>query len=146
MLNLVVCAGFPKWQVSLGPLPGHTERMTSASPSELVIVWYDGACPICSREIAMMQRLDRRGVIDFVDIADPRAPCPVNRDEALARFHASEGGRVVSGAAAFAAMWRAIPALRWLGMLARWRPVELLLEGAYRGFLAVRPQLQRLVK
>lgn len=94
----------------------------------------------------MMQRLDRHGAIDFVDIADPCSPCPVKRDEALARFHVSEGGRVLSGAAAFAAMWRAIPALRWLGMLAQWRPVELLLEGAYRSFLAIRPQLQRLVR
>ncbi|MBB4615356.1 thiol-disulfide oxidoreductase DCC family protein [Novosphingobium taihuense] len=120
--------------------------MASASTPEQVTVWYDGACPLCSREIAAMRRLDRGGAIDFVDIADPCMPCPVDRETALSRFHVSEGGRILSGAAAFAAMWRAVPALRWLGMLARWRPVELLLEGAYRAFLKIRPRLQRLVR
>lgn len=113
---------------------------------EPVKVWYDGACPLCSREIAAMRRLDRKGAIDFVDIADPCAPCPVEREQALARFHVSENGRILSGATAFAAMWRAVPALRWLGLLARWRPLELALEGAYRGFLVIRPYLQRLAK
>lgn len=120
--------------------------MQSKSSSDPVTVWYDGACPLCSREIAAMRRLDRDGAIDFVDIADPATPCPIERKDALARFHVAEGGRVLSGAAAFAAMWRAIPALRWIGLLARWRPIELALEAAYRGFLVIRPQLQRLMK
>lgn len=127
-------------------MQGHTATMSSASPPEQVTVWYDGACPLCSREIAAMRRLDRGGAIDFVDIADPCAPCPIDRGSALARFHVSEGGRILSGAAASAAMWRAIPGLRWLGLLARWRPVELVLEGAYRAFLKIRPALQRLMK
>ena len=31
-----------------------------------VKVWYDGACPLCLREIALMRRLDRRGRISFI--------------------------------------------------------------------------------
>lgn len=93
-----------------------------------------------------MRRLDRDDAIAFVDIADPATPCPIDRNEALARFHVREDGRILSGAAAFAAMWRAIPTLRWLGLLARWRPVERVLEGAYRGFLVIRPKLQRFMK
>ncbi len=49
------------------------------------------------------------------------------------------------GASAFAAMWRAIPRLRPLGLLARIPPVLWLLEGAYRIFLRLRPRLQRLM-
>jgi len=42
-------------------------------------------------------------------------------------------------------MWRAIPVLRPLGMLAR-NPLALrLMERAYLGFLVVRPRLQRLL-
>ncbi|OYZ34992.1 MAG: thiol-disulfide oxidoreductase, partial [Novosphingobium sp. 16-62-11] len=52
----------------------------------------------------------------------------------------------LSGAAAFAAMWRAIPRLRWLGQLARIWPLSVMLEGLYRLFLIFRPQLQRLFK
>jgi hypothetical protein len=49
---------------------------------------------------------------------------------------------LLHGAAAFAAMWRAIPALRPLGQAARFPPLSWLLERAYRGFLRIRPRLQ----
>jgi predicted DCC family thiol-disulfide oxidoreductase YuxK len=111
-----------------------------------LVVWYDGSCSLCRREIALMQRLDRDGVIDFVD-ASPGAPpgCPVDSRTLLRRFHVLENGRILDGAAAFAAMWRVIPGLRWLGRLARFRPVLAVLECLYRGFLRIRPFLQRLV-
>lgn len=111
----------------------------------MVKVWYDGACPLCLREIAVMRRLDRRGAITFVDASKGSDPsCPVDRAQLLARFHAEEDGVVHDGAAAFAAMWRAIPLLRPLGLAARWSPVLRLLEAAYIRFLKVRPRLQRL--
>ena len=91
-----------------------------------------------------MRRLDRRGAIDFVDATS--ATCPIDRAEMLARFHAREGdGPLLSGAAAFAAMWRAIPILRPLGLLGRHRAVLPVIEAAYRAFLRIRPALQRLV-
>lgn len=108
-----------------------------------VTVWHDGGCPLCAREIALMRRLDRAGRIEFVDAADGGTACPLDRAELLARLHAREDGRMLSGAAAFAAMWRAIPSLRPLGLLARHRPVLWLLERGYRRFLRVRPRLQR---
>ena len=108
-------------------------------------VWHDGGCPLCAREIALMRRLDRRERIAFVDAAGSEA-CPIDRAALLARFHArEEGGPLLSGAAAFAAMWRAIPLLRPLGLLARHRPVLAVLETLYVRFLHVRPRLQRWV-
>ena len=94
----------------------------------------------------MMRRLDRRGRISFVDLTDPQASCPANRNAMLARFHAMEDGRLLSGAGAFAAMWRAVPLLAPLGQLARLPLVLKLLELAYVRFLAIRPRLQRLLK
>lgn len=108
-----------------------------------VTVWHDGGCALCRREIALMRRLDRQGRIAFVDVTG-EAACPLDRAELLARFHAREdGGPMLSGAAAFAAMWRAIPLLRPIGLLARHRPVLALLERLYLRFLRVRPRLQR---
>ncbi len=111
-----------------------------------VKVWFDGACPLCRREIALIERLDHDQRIDFIDVSgeggDP--DCPIDKAQLLARFHAEEGGQIFDGAAAFAAMWRAIPVLRPLGQLARNRLVLALLEALYRGFLRVRPKLQRL--
>ncbi|WP_339871240.1 DUF393 domain-containing protein [uncultured Brevundimonas sp.] len=110
-----------------------------------VDVWFDGDCPLCRREIAMMRRLDRRGAITFVDVAG-EGSCPIDRGDLLARFHAREDGRMLSGAAAFAAMWRAIPLLRPVGLLARNRIVLQGLEAAYVAFLRIRPGLQRIAR
>ncbi len=108
-----------------------------------VTIWYDESCPLCRREIALMRSLDRRGRITFVDATDPGAICPLDRAEMLARFHAMENGRMLSGAAAFAAMWRAIPLLWPLGMMAKLPGGERVLDWAYACFLKMRPRLQR---
>jgi predicted DCC family thiol-disulfide oxidoreductase YuxK len=108
-----------------------------------LIVWHDGQCPLCRREIALMRRLDRRGAIHFVDVTQAGASCPIDPAAMLARFHASEDGVLLSGAAAFAAMWRAIPLLRPVGLAARAPVVLALLERLYLLFLRVRPALQR---
>ena len=108
-------------------------------------VWYDGGCPLCLREIALLRRMDRRGRIAFVDAASEDG-CPLDRADLLARFHAREDGRMLDGAAAFAAMWRAIPVLRPLGLAARNRMVLAVMEAAYRRFLRVRPMLQRVAR
>lgn len=110
-----------------------------------LIVWHDGGCPLCRREIALMRRLDRRGKIEFVDVVhSPAAWCPIDRTEMLARFHVSENGQLLSGAAAFAAMWRAIPLLRPLGLAARSPQLLALIERLYLLFLRFRPRLHRL--
>lgn len=108
-------------------------------------VFFDGGCPLCRREIALIRRLDRRGAIRFIDVSDADAACPIDRAELLARFHAFEGGRLLSGARAFAAMWRAIPLLRPMGLLADLPVARPVFEAAYRGFLRIRPRLQRWV-
>lgn len=94
----------------------------------------------------MLRQLDWRGRIRFVDAADPSVTCPLERDTMLARLHAVEDGVLLSGAAAFAAMWRAIPLLRPFGLAARWKPAERLLEAVYRWFLKYRPRLQALMR
>ena len=108
-----------------------------------VTVWYDGACPLCRREIGLMQRLDRKDAINFLDATLSLSFCPVDRVDLLERFHAQENGVMLTGAAAFAAMWRAIPILRPLGLAARLPWVLAVLERSYRLFLLVRPRLQR---
>jgi predicted DCC family thiol-disulfide oxidoreductase YuxK len=111
-----------------------------------VTVWYDSDCPLCVREISLMRRLDKRNAIDFVNIQGATG-CPISTDELMKRFHAQEQGEpIVSGAAAFATMWRVIPILRPFNVLARFKPVLWLLERLYRAFLVIRPWLQRRVR
>ena len=97
--------------------------------------------PLCAREIATMRRFDRRQAISFVDVASETA-IPTDRSLLLKRFHAQErGAAIVSGTAAFAAMWRAIPVLRPLGLIARNAFVLHSLERLYTAFLRIRPIL-----
>lgn len=101
-----------------------------------VTIWYDSLCPICSREIAIMRGLDWRRRIAFVDLHAAGADCPLDPAVLLARFHARDGdGRVVSGAGAFALMWRQIPLLWPLGQMARIPTILVLFERAYSRFL-----------
>ena len=92
----------------------------------------------------------RRGseAIDFQDIAPANVVLPpdLDRTTALKRFHVRDRNGVLrSGAAGFIAMWRELPALRWLANIARLPGVTALLEVLYRGFLRIRPAIQRLV-
>ncbi len=115
-------------------------------PSPTLTVWFDGACPLCTREIAWMRQLDRAGRIAFIDVTEAGADCPLDPALLLARFHARENGVLLDGAAAFAAMWRAIPLLRPLGLMARIPLILRALEWGYVRFLRLRPMLQRLAR
>lgn len=120
--------------------------MTTPAPKAppALTVYYDGACPICRREIAHYQRCAEPGAVDWVDVAarvaDPAAD--LDRAAALARLHVrTADGALASGAAAFAQIWLALPGWRWVGRVAAWPPARLLLELAYRISLRIRPLL-----
>ena len=107
-------------------------------------VWFDSACPLCRREIWLMRALDWRNAIAFVDIHARDSLCPIDPAVLLARFHARDrAGRLVSGAQAFALMWRQIPLLWPMGQIARIPAVLQLLEHAYLRFLTWRQRRQR---
>ena len=108
--------------------------------------FYDGACPLCRREIALYRRIDSAGRVDWRDISsgDRSAEiCPgLTRGEALQAMTAElPSGEVLRGAEAFVAVWRELPGFRWLAPLAGRRPVLWTLERLYRGFLVIRPYL-----
>jgi predicted DCC family thiol-disulfide oxidoreductase YuxK len=101
-------------------------------------VFYDGGCPVCSREVAFYQAKPGVEGLCWLDVSR-QAPDGLDQEAALARIHARlPDGRLVSGAAAFAAIWQRVPGFRWLGRLVAWGPVAPLAELGYRGFLRVR--------
>jgi predicted DCC family thiol-disulfide oxidoreductase YuxK len=107
-------------------------------------VWFDSACPICSREIRVMRALDWRHRIAFVDLYGPNVDCPIEPALLLARFHAADSaGKLHSGAAAFALMWQQVPLFWPLGQLARIPAILALMERAYLRFLRWRQRRQR---
>lgn len=106
-------------------------------------VYYDGACPLCAREIEAYRRQRGADSIVWIDAARCERGAlgtDLRRDDALARLHVRRtDGTLVSGAAAFAALWQQLPALGTLGRLAARRPFLPVLEAAYNFFLWMRP-------
>jgi predicted DCC family thiol-disulfide oxidoreductase YuxK len=109
-------------------------------------VLYDGACPLCRREIGVYRGLQSRTPVCFADVSDPTQPVPsgTTRQRLLARFHVRDGeGRLLSGAQAFLALWAVLPGWRWLACIGRVPGAAWTMERVYRLFLRARPALQR---
>lgn len=102
------------------------------------VLFYDGGCPLCRREIAHYRRLDRAGRVDWVDLyaqPDLAERYGVSWGAAMQRIHLLEpDGRVVTGAHAFAALWRRLPGYRWLARLVSLPGALALLDRGYAIF------------
>lgn len=127
--------------------------MSKPRQAEQLTVLYDGACPLCRREISHVKNLaqDRpESGLCFLDLSQKDGDLmlsPEERSMLLARFHVQRpDGSRISGAAAFVAMWRRLPGWRWLAKLSDLPGMLVLMEWAYRAFLRVRPALQALAR
>jgi len=132
---------------------GPAQHSTSSVPEHLsnatadCVVYFDGACPLCRREIAHYRSKEGSSAIEWVDAASCDTGAlggDLDRDAALAQLHArSSDGSLVSGVAAFAMIWSRLPAYRWLAPLVSRRPVLTVLEAGYAAFLRLRPLWRR---
>ncbi|MBK1619475.1 thiol-disulfide oxidoreductase [Lamprobacter modestohalophilus] len=100
--------------------------------------FFDGGCPLCSREIAHYRKIDRDGRIQSIDItqaADTLATAGLDLPSAMRRLHVQEpDGRLLSGVEAFIAIWQRLP--RWhllAGLVTRLRLTRPL-EWGYQRF------------
>jgi predicted DCC family thiol-disulfide oxidoreductase YuxK len=112
-------------------------------PAEPVAVYYDGSCPLCSKEMSLYKRSTGSNEITWCDVSSDKLPPGLSREQAMSRFHVRTGsGDIVSGAPAFIVLWLSLPRWRWLGKIASVPPLPWVLEKAYRLFLPIRPVLQ----
>jgi predicted DCC family thiol-disulfide oxidoreductase YuxK len=123
-------------------------KMTDSAKTERSFtVYYDGACPLCRKEIETYKKAQGAENLTWTDAAncDPSMLGDnLDSKDALARMHVrDEHGRLISGAAAFAAIWSRLPKTRWLGQIMSTRPVLWVLEPAYTLFLKIRPLWRR---
>ncbi len=124
-----------------------TEPAQEALP---LTVLYDGACPLCRREIGVYRGLQPSTPVCFADVSDAALPLPsalppgTTREQLLARFHVRDSdGQLLSGAQAFLALWAQLPGWRWLARVGRVPGLAWSMERIYRLFLHARPMLQR---
>ena len=107
-------------------------------------VYYDGACPMCAREIAMLRRLDRQGCIRFVDIAAPgfdATALGATQDALMARIHGRlPDGSLIDGVEVFRRLYAAV-GFAPLAALTRLPGVAQFLDVAYDAFARRRLRL-----
>ena len=107
-----------------------------------IAVCYNGACPLCRREIDLYRRMaTTHGVtVDWRDIAAEPAMLAaqgLHADDLARRLHVVDGdGRVVAGVDAFRALWSRLPATRWLARVVGWWPVRPLAGVVYERLVA----------
>lgn len=107
-------------------------------------VFFDGACPLCRREIEMVRRLDRKRRVACTDIAaagfDP-APLGKTHEELMACIHGRlADGTIVEGVEVFRQIYAAV-GFGPLVALTRVPPVSWVLDAAYTWFAKNRLRL-----
>jgi predicted DCC family thiol-disulfide oxidoreductase YuxK len=102
------------------------------------IMFYDGGCPLCRREVALYRRLDRSQRITWLDISASETRLEdygLTLEGAMRELHVmGADGVMYRGAAAFPPIWAALPYLRRLAPLTRLPGVLPALERVYRLF------------
>jgi predicted DCC family thiol-disulfide oxidoreductase YuxK len=127
-------------------LAASTSRpVTSPSGAARLQVFFDGGCPLCSREMALLARRDRRGRIEFIDIAAPgfdAASWGRERSQFMAVMHVRlPDGSWALGVEGFRNIYSSL-GFGWLVAPTRLPGIRQLLDAAYRVFARHRPRLQ----
>lgn len=111
------------------------------------VVFYDGACPLCSREIRHYRKIAGQSAIDWVDISLPAqrsilAQYQIDWTTAMKEIHVIDRkGLTLTGAYAFREMWLHLPYYRLLGRLLKLPLITPLLNTAYGVFARIRWRL-----
>jgi predicted DCC family thiol-disulfide oxidoreductase YuxK len=116
-----------------------------ATPSWEIRVLFDGDCPLCRREIALLRRRDAgRGRIAFEDISAPGFDASrygLDLDTAMRRIHGVlPDGSVIEGVEVFRRLYAAV-GLGWLVAPTRWPLLRPLFDAAYAAFARNRLRL-----
>lgn len=110
----------------------------SSDGLRLPIIFFDGGCPLCRREIAHYRSLGRRSRLSWIDITRDQETLErfgLDFDQAMQRLYAvDERGEVQSGVAAFLVAWRHLPYYNRLAAGVQGLRLTPLLEWAYALF------------
>ncbi len=122
-------------------------KTTEQSSTPELTLFYDGACHLCSREIAHYAQIDRDHKLAFVDISNPHFKAeafgldPVRVQQEI--HIKTKDGRVLTAVRGFAEVWRNIPQYRWVAKVVMTPGIHALATVGYHIFARVRPYLPK---
>lgn len=122
--------------LNIQPHEANQSTPTSDSPSWQIELLYDGECPLCVREVNFLKQRDAdRGLVAFVDIADPAyRPADhagVDFETAMGRIHAVlPDGTVIKNVEVFRRVYE-ILGMGWIYAVTRLPIVGALADALY---------------
>lgn len=120
----------------------HVRVSTRNTDTARPLVFYDGGCPLCHREIAHYRRIDSAERLRWVDaLSEPEtlARHALSLEQAMAELHVLDAaGRWQRGVDAFLVIWQQLPAYRWLAKMVTVLGLRRPLGFVYRHFAAWR--------
>lgn len=123
-----------------------TATSTAATGAPLTTIYYDGSCPLCTKEIDYYRGSGGKDRLTFVDVSGdgPVQVAPdLDRRAAMKRFHVRRAdGRLVSGTAAFGTVWQQIPGWHAVGRIVQVPGIRHVCDLVYWQYLRFRPGLQ----
>lgn len=125
--------------------PSTSKSAKSTAPDSLVI-FYDGACHLCSREIVKYRDMDHRHRLKFVNIAAPSFSATAYHLDATQvnkRLHVMVNGHVYQGVDAFIEIWKQFSHLRFLSKVVSLPGIYQLATLGYAMFATVRVYLPK---
>lgn len=100
-------------------------------------VFFDGDCPLCSKEIKFLKKLDKQNKIVFTDIADKNFEASnygLTFDDFMAEIRGRlPDGTMISGVEVFRRLYGAV-GLDWTVAITRWPVVSSVLDIGYKWF------------
>lgn len=129
----------------------------SGTPTWKVKLLYDGACPLCLREVNFLARRDAgRGLVAFTDIAaneyNPSDNGDIDFETAMGRIHAiTADGEILRNVAVFHYVYTVL-GLGWVYVATQWPIIGPIIDRIYefwadrRLALTGRPQLQAVIQ
>ena len=115
--------------------------------SRKVMVYYDGLCIICSKEIDHYRKARGADQIDFIDICAPTFDPKSNGldPKAVHKVMHVRGadGTLATEVDAFIEIWKTLPGYRPLAKIAGFKFVRFFMNIGYHLFIGIRPYLPR---
>lgn len=94
------------------------------------LLYYDGTCPLCSKEISVLKRLSK-GHLDFVDIHQSNDTCLPSKEKLLRRLHVRKAdGNWLTGLDANVYAWSTTPYSMLFKILRVW-PLRFIADAIY---------------
>lgn len=120
-----------------------TIKTTESSKEQKVTMFHDGECPLCKYEVKMMQKLDTKNDIHWVDISkDEKAldTAGISYEAAMARVHVQDKNQnMLTGVRGFLLVWKQLPYYRRVVPIVEHVPLLLpIMESVYSLFAKYR--------